>query len=117
MEQADLLILESNHDQERLLAGPYPTSLKRRIGSVLGHLSNAQAAQAVCRAWSPKRRRGLWLAHLSRMNNTPSLALTCLRTHLQNAGFHPSQISLAALPPTLGEIWDSSDRWDQLSLF
>src|SRR5439155_12698326 len=41
---ADLLILEANHDRELLLRGPYPQSLKMRILSATGHLSNDQTA-------------------------------------------------------------------------
>ena len=115
--RVDLLILESNHDRERLLAGPYPSSLKRRILSASGHLSNAQAASAVRRAWSRNSVRCLWLAHLSRTNNTPALAITSMRTHLQNAGLNLSQVTIAALPPGMGEIWDSSGLWHNLSLF
>ena len=114
---ADLLILESNHDRERLIRGPYPWHLKKRILSDTGHLSNDQAASAVLRAWSLDGTRWLWLAHLSRTNNTPSLALTQMRTHLRNAGVNLSQIIIAALPPGVGEIWDSRGLWHNLSLF
>lgn len=44
---ADLAILEANHDVERLMAGPYPEVLKRRILGDSGHLSNAAAADLV----------------------------------------------------------------------
>jgi len=71
MNQADLLILESNHDRERLLRGPYPYALKQRILSSTGHLSNDQAAEAVLRTWRTDAVRWLWLSHLSRTNNTP----------------------------------------------
>lgn len=115
---ADLLVLESNHDRERLLEGPYPKSLKKRILSSKGHLSNDQAASAVRRAWSMNRRaRWLWLAHLSRTNNTPSLAIDRVRTHLQNAGVNLSRMTITALPPGIGEIWDSTKLWYNISLF
>lgn len=114
---ADLLILESNHDRERLLDGPYPQSLKRRILSSKGHLSNDQAACAVLKAWSLKGTRCLWLAHLSRTNNTPSLAVAHMRAHLQNAGVNLSQMTIMALPPDMTEFWDSTGLWYNLSLF
>ena len=114
---ADLLILEANHDRERLLNGPYPWSLKQRILSSNGHLSNDQAARAVLAAWSLQGARWLWLAHLSRTNNTPSLAIGHMRTQLQNAGVNLSQVSIAALPPGMGEMWDSTGLWYNLSLF
>jgi phosphoribosyl 1,2-cyclic phosphodiesterase len=108
---ADLLILEANHDRERLLNGPYPWLLKKRILSSKGHLSNDQAACAVLNAWSLKGTRWLWLAHLSRTNNTPSLAIGHMRTHLQNAGVNLSQMTITALSPGMGEIWDSTGLW------
>ena len=40
----DVLVLEANHDVTMLRYGPYPPSLKRRVGGRLGHLSNDQAA-------------------------------------------------------------------------
>jgi phosphoribosyl 1,2-cyclic phosphodiesterase len=113
MRRADLLILESNHDRERLIRGPYPWSLKKRILSSSGHLSNDQAAHAVRRAWSLKGTHWLWLAHLSRTNNTPSLAIDHMRTHLQNAGINLSRMTISALPPGMGEVWDSQGLWQK----
>jgi len=69
----DALVLEMNHDARLLLEGSYPTSLKRRVRSDLGHLSNAQAAQLVAQVLHPGLRH-LVLAHLSEQNNTPSHA-------------------------------------------
>ncbi|HYZ90022.1 MAG TPA: MBL fold metallo-hydrolase [Myxococcales bacterium] len=66
----DVLVLETNHDARLLIEGPYPPSLKRRVRSDLGHLSNAQAAQLVARVLHPGLRH-LVLAHLSEHNNTP----------------------------------------------
>ena len=89
MNQADLLILESNHDRERLLRGPYPYALKQRILSSTGHLSNDQAAEAVLRTWRTDAVRWLWLSHLSRTNNTPKIALQSMRSHIQEAKGEP----------------------------
>src|SRR5690348_13074205 len=82
---ADLLILEANHDRELLVRGPYPQSLKMRILSATGHLSNDQTADALLRTWRGDSIRWVWLAHLSRTNNTPSLALKGIRNRLQAA--------------------------------
>ncbi len=111
MRQADLLILESNHDRDRLRRGPYPWSLKQRILSSTGHLSNDQTADAILRAWRRDRIRWLWLAHLSRTNNTPSLALDSMHMHLQVAHANLSHIHVCALPPGMGPIWDSTQLW------
>lgn len=111
MQQADLLILESNHDRDRLRRGPYPRSLKKRILSSMGHLSNDQTADAILRMWRTNHMRWLWLAHLSRTNNTPSLALDSIYTHLHAARINLSHIHISALLPTMGPVWDSTQLW------
>jgi phosphoribosyl 1,2-cyclic phosphodiesterase len=70
----ELLVLESNHDVDRLLSGPYPFPLKRRILSDFGHLSNDAAAAFAARLAGSGTRQFV-LAHLSQENNTPALAL------------------------------------------
>ncbi len=111
MQQADLLILEANHDKERLLHGPYPWHLKKRILSQMGHLSNEQAAEAVWRIWRSDGIRWLWLAHLSRTNNTPELALQSVREYLLSAGANLHRCQIATLPPGMGHVWDSTQLW------
>jgi phosphoribosyl 1,2-cyclic phosphodiesterase len=117
MKQADLLILESNHDRERLLRGPYPYTLKQRILSATGHLSNDQAAEAVLRTWRTDGVRWLWLSHLSRTNNTPRLALNSMRTRIQKAKANLTQIHISVLPPDIGGTWDSAQLWRIPSLW
>lgn len=117
MKQADLLILESNHDRERLLRGPYPYALKQRILSATGHLSNDQAADAVLRTWRTDGVRWLWLSHLSRTNNTPRLALNSMRTRIREARANLSQIHISVLPPAVGSVWDSAQLWCAPSLW
>ena len=70
----ELLLLESNHDVERLRSGPYPYQLKARILSDHGHLSN-DAAAAFAAELARSGTRQIVLAHLSQENNTPRLAL------------------------------------------
>lgn len=111
MQHADLLILESNHDRERLVRGPYPWHLKRRILSPMGHLSNDQAGEAILQIWRETGMRWLWLAHLSRTNNTPDLALESMRLYLRSANVNLTHIRISALPPTMGQIWDSTQLW------
>lgn len=72
-QQAHLLVVDCNHDLERLWQGPYPTPLKQRITGPEGHLSNVQAAELVA-ACAIARPLTVWLAHLSAVNNTPALA-------------------------------------------
>src|SRR5579859_5970863 len=117
MQHADLLILEANHDRERLLRGPYPYHLKQRILSPTGHLSNDQAADAVLRIWRTDGVRWLWLSHLSRTNNTPTLALTSVRARFQAARANLAQIHISVSPPGMGNIWDSTQLWQSPSLW
>lgn len=76
------VLLEFNHDVEMLLAGPYAWSLKQRIRSPKGHLSNAQAAAIVEELRRGGRLAHLVLGHLSEVNNTPALALAAARRGL-----------------------------------
>lgn len=117
MRQADLLILESNHDRERLLRGPYPYALKQRILSSTGHLSNDQAAEAVLRTWRTDAVRWLWLSHLSRTNNTPKIAMNNMQSRIQTAGANLAQIHISVLPHAMGGVWDSTQLWHAQSLW
>lgn len=74
----DALLLEFNHDVQMLADGPYPPSLKARVGGNLGHLSNAQAAQLLTQI-DLSRLQHLVLTHISEKNNTPELALLAAR--------------------------------------
>lgn len=71
------LLLECNHDREMLEDGPYPVSLKTRVGGPLGHLSNEQAADLL-RSIDKQWLQHLVAAHLSEKNNTPALARAAL---------------------------------------
>jgi phosphoribosyl 1,2-cyclic phosphodiesterase len=117
MHYADLLILESNHDRERLIRGPYPYALKQRILSDTGHLSNDQAADAVLKTWRADSVRWLWLSHLSRTNNTPKIALQSMIKRLEKAGANLAQIHISVSPPGMGGVWDSTQLWESPSLW
>jgi phosphoribosyl 1,2-cyclic phosphodiesterase len=68
-----LLVLEANHDDAMLKAGPYPWPLKQRIGGKSGHLSNLQSSQLL-RDVLHDELEHVVLAHLSEINNHPELA-------------------------------------------
>ncbi len=85
----DALLLEMNHDEEMLEAGPYPRHLKKRIRGKWGHLSNEQGAELLARALHPGLRH-LTLAHLSEKNNTPGLARDAAERVLAQAGLAPA---------------------------
>lgn len=76
-QHCDALFLECNHDEQMLAEGPYPPSLKRRVGGDWGHLSNRQAA-ALLNDLDLDRLQHVVLAHLSEQNNTPDLAMAAL---------------------------------------
>lgn len=67
------VVLESNHDREMLLTGPYPRQLKERIFSRYGHLANDDSA-AFAAELAEHGLQNLMLAHLSEQNNDPTLA-------------------------------------------
>lgn len=70
----DVLVIESNHDLEMLRGGPYPWSVKQRVGSPTGHLSNDKLAKFLCTEYDGTASY-IVLAHLSELNNHPELAL------------------------------------------
>lgn len=79
------LVLECNHDERMLRDGPYPSSLKARIGSRLGHMCNEDAARLLA-SIDRARLRHVVAAHLSDTNNTPELARAALARVLETTG-------------------------------
>jgi phosphoribosyl 1,2-cyclic phosphodiesterase len=73
LKNVDVLLLESNHDLEMLKDGPYPWSVKQRVLSRVGHLSNAAAAEFLSRDYDGGAHT-IVLGHLSEQNNLPELA-------------------------------------------
>lgn len=73
----DALVLECNHDAAMLENGPYPASLKRRVGGRFGHLENSQSA-ALLGKLKHEKLRCVVAAHVSRTNNTAALARRAL---------------------------------------
>ena len=75
---SDVIVIESNHDVNMLLNGSYPYILKRRILSSKGHLSNESCSEFLPELVRSGATRFL-LAHLSRENNMPQIALQSAR--------------------------------------
>jgi phosphoribosyl 1,2-cyclic phosphodiesterase len=73
----DAIVLEANHDPFMLASGPYPPSLKKRVGGLWGHLSNQQAAGFLQRL-NCSRLQHLVVAHISQQNNSLELAQAAL---------------------------------------
>jgi phosphoribosyl 1,2-cyclic phosphodiesterase len=107
--EADLVVIEANHDEEMVRRGPYPRHLQRRILSDSGHLSNADCADLLAMALQPASRLPtVWLAHLSETNNRPLVALRTVERRLARAGLH---LDMQALPRReAGATWRPSER-------
>lgn len=82
----DAMLLESNHDLEMLKDGPYPWSVKQRVLSRVGHLSNHATAEFLARDYDGGAHT-IVLGHLSEQNNNPALALLAAQEALGN---HPT---------------------------
>ncbi|MEG0829371.1 MAG: MBL fold metallo-hydrolase [Anaerovoracaceae bacterium] len=83
---ADLLVLEANHEVEVLQMGNYPYSLKRRILGDNGHLSNVTAGDCICRLTEARDKvRRVLLGHLSNQNNAPDLAAMTIKNILHES--------------------------------
>lgn len=89
----DLLVIESNHDIEMLRTGPYPWSLKQRVMSNYGHLSN-EALAFFFGEYFDGCGRQVMLTHLSRQNNHPQIAFVsasrALERKSKNTNLHVS---------------------------
>lgn len=106
------LIIEANYDHEMLINGNYPTFLKDRVASHLGHLCNRDTAQFLGEIYSPLLKH-IWLCHLSKDNNHPELCWKTIEGHLYSLGlrvgrteegqapnYHAKDILLDVLPRT-----------------
>jgi len=79
-----VVVLESNHDIQKLTANPkYPDWLKRRILGNRGHLSNLDCGRAIAKLYQANVSQ-IILAHLSEKNNTPNLAYQTIKQYLQS---------------------------------
>jgi phosphoribosyl 1,2-cyclic phosphodiesterase len=82
---ADAYIFEANHDVEMLRMSGYPWSIKRRILSDVGHLSNEAAGEALSDFLQGQAER-VFLAHLSKENNMMELARLTVKNILEEKG-------------------------------
>ena len=98
-EDADLLILEANHDVDMLRIGKYPWFLKQRVLSDVGHLSNEAAGKCLVELLRRKEKeRRVYLAHLSRENNFPEMAYQTVKNILEDADYYiGNQVQLITL--------------------
>ncbi len=100
LRNCQLVILEANHDKDMLRNSHRPWSLKQRILSRQGHLSNETAAELLADIAGDSLQQ-VFLAHLSSDCNSLDLALHTVRSHLKSVGLehirilptHPDRIS------------------------
>jgi phosphoribosyl 1,2-cyclic phosphodiesterase len=114
---ADLVVIEANHERERLHMSSYAPHLKLRIASPRGHLDNVQAGLFLAQIAQNKRRRSAWLAHLSHEANSSELALRSVKSILhmhQSAQYYQS---ITPLPRDTNVVWGREHRSSQPSLW
>jgi hypothetical protein len=105
LKDLDLLLLESNHDLEMLRDGPYPWSVKQRVLSRVGHLSNEAAAGFLEDGYDGQAAYVI-LAHLSESNNLPELArVTAERALNGRASLMANRLLLAAQHEPLSPLY------------
>lgn len=85
LENADYYLMESNHDIEMLMEGPYPKWLKQRVLGTLGHLSNKDSSFYLTKLVGDRTKK-IILMHLSHTNNTEAKALEMLTDTFMDYG-------------------------------
>jgi len=88
LRRTDLLLLESNHDLDMLKVGPYPWSVKQRVMSRVGHLSNLVMAEYLAQDLDSSTAT-LVLGHLSEQNNHPEIVRLVANEALERRGLAP----------------------------
>ncbi len=88
IKDSHLLVLESNHEENVLKMCSYPYQTKMRILGKHGHLSNISAAECICKMFKEGQEgsKTVLLAHLSKENNTPSMAKLATKNVLEENG-------------------------------
>ena len=90
IQASDAYVFESNHDVSMLQMGRYPWSVKRRILSDVGHVSNEDAAIAMSEVVAEKETR-IYLSHLSKDNNMKDLARMSVSQTLESCGIRSGE--------------------------
>lgn len=113
---ADLAIVEANYDEQWLLRGPYTREMKARVASAKGHLSNADCGDLLAERVDSEGPLTIWLAHLSRVNNSPALARRTVQDKISNLT-RTSFVLEVALRDQPSVVWKSGSKAVQMSLF
>ncbi|MGB7719832.1 MAG: MBL fold metallo-hydrolase [Bryobacteraceae bacterium] len=93
LRRTDLLLLESNHDLDMLKVGPYPWSVKQRVMSRVGHLSNLGMSDYLIEDLDSST-SNLVLGHLSEQNNPPAIVRMIATQALEQRGL-TTRLSIA----------------------
>ncbi len=112
---ANLAIVEANHDLAWLLRGPYTPEMKARVASSTGHLCNDDCADLIAERLEAGGPLCVWLAHLSRVNNSAALARRSVQARVASLTAVPFQLDIA-LRDHPSVSWRSGARAVQLSL-
>ena len=102
LDKLDVLVIEANHDEGMLRAGPYPPSVQARIRGKFGHLSNHDAGVLAGHSIHSGL-NNIVLAHLSEQNNTPRTALATVGDTLRRGRFR-GRLTAAAQDYVVGPI-------------
>lgn len=112
---AKLVIIEANHDVDCLLRGPYSPAMKERVASATGHLSNVDCATVIAERLELDGPARFWLAHLSRVNNSPALARRSVAAAVAAATTVPFALEVA-LRDSPSVVWHEGQGGLQLRL-
>jgi phosphoribosyl 1,2-cyclic phosphodiesterase len=110
-----LAIVEANHDLEWLRRGPYSPEMKARVASSTGHLCNDDCADLLAERLEEGGPTCVWLAHLSRVNNSAALARRAVRQRVAARTSVPFFLEIA-LRDQPSVSWRSAARAVQLSM-
>ena len=94
LKNSNVLVLEANHDKDMLWNGKYPHYLKERITGSLGHLSNTDTFQLL-KCVMHEKLQVVYLSHLSKDNNSPSVAAKAVHNQLANSFNYVPEIKIA----------------------
>ena len=115
LRETNLAIVEANHDVEWLRRGPYSDEMKARVASNTGHLANSDCAAMLAERLQSGQPLCVWLAHLSRVNNSPSLARRTVMSQIRALTETPFALDVALRDhPSL--TWRTGAQPIQLSL-
>jgi len=94
LRRTNVLLLEANHDLDMLKVGPYPWSVKQRVMSRVGHLSNLHMSDYLTQDLDTCT-ANLILGHLSEQNNHPAIVQMVATDALEQRGLQ-TRLSIAA---------------------